>query len=53
MVLKMKLPLDILKDKSFQTRMLRYEITRSEDGKFKKWKPLIPEMMEVKKWKEI
>jgi hypothetical protein len=29
--------------------MLRYEIMRTEDGKFKKWKPKIPEMMEVEK----
>jgi hypothetical protein len=51
MVLKNKLPLEILKDKTFKTRMLRYEIFRSEDGKFKKWKPKIPEMMDFEGFK--
>jgi hypothetical protein len=35
-------------DMSFKTRMKRYVIIRSDDGKFKKWKPKIPEMDELK-----
>jgi len=35
-------------DMSFKTRMKRYVIIRSDDGKFKKWKPKIPQMDELK-----
>ena len=38
MVLKIDVPKDILKDKTFKTRMLRYEIVRDKDGKFLKWR---------------